>query len=150
MHSNSYVPQHPGAAAVLLVAGLMVLIAFPLATEEFFPDLSGFALGWASFLAGIPLLSAAIVVALADAPSGTFAWMAALALPVFIVGALLHLAISNALGTDEPVILIIAQIGPPVLLCSACFRLLLAGIAAVQPRILRWRQQAGGVPYRQR
>lgn len=123
------IPVHPAATAVLLVGGLVAVLGFPLVYQALFPGFGGFGWGWAGFLLGIPLLSAALVVGLADQPPSTYALLLLLVLPVFMVSILLHLLILNTIGYQEPLFWLAGQVVPLAMFCAGSVGLAAAAAA---------------------
>jgi hypothetical protein len=65
------------------------------------------------------VLAVAVLLVMRDARRLTFAWMAALAVPVFVVGAVVHNVEYAVTGVEEPTFILAAILGGPTLLLAS-------------------------------
>lgn len=97
------------AAAALLTIMVALLFNLPLL-------LGRDSIAWPTTLAAGAALAAAVLVLMQDARRRTFAWIAALAVLVFILAVVAHNVEYAITGVEEPSFILLAIVGGPAML----------------------------------
>lgn len=109
-----------------VLAGILALASLPVL---FLPVLSGGeVITWPSIVAADGLLALGVLVGMKDARRQTFAWMAALGLPVFLLAAIVHNVEYGLTGAEEPTFILAAILGGPTLLLAGVGGMVWAGV----------------------
>jgi energy-converting hydrogenase Eha subunit A len=95
--------------AAALLGGTAVLLFY-------LPLLAGRdVIAWPTTLAAGVVLAATVLLLMQDARRRTFAWIAGLALPTFVLAVVLHNVEYAITGVEEPTFILIAIVGAPTM-----------------------------------